>query len=81
MRSAGGNFGFCAMDVLQLGVSYSSMAASIQNYMNHTQQYTIAQSGTSDQHQYSDISEKRHIHSVNYLLDNQRTPIQDPPNL
>jgi hypothetical protein len=49
--------------------------------MNHTQQYTIAQSDTSDQHQYSDISEKRHNHSANYLLDNQRTPIQDPPNL
>ena len=27
MRSAGGNFGFCAVDVLRLGVSYSSVAA------------------------------------------------------
>jgi len=49
--------------------------------MKHTRQYTIEQSDTSDQHQCSDISEKRHNPSANYLVDNQRTPIQDPPEL
>ena len=49
--------------------------------MNHTRQYTIAHSDTCDQHQYSVIVRNATNTAQTYSVDNQCTPIQEPPNL
>jgi len=48
----------------------SSIYEIIQNYMNHTRQYTIVHSDTSDHHQYSVIVRNATITVQTYPVDN-----------